>query len=684
VWSSASASAASNTIRNVTTSFGPSDTRRLVEHRTGRWQRPNLCGTRVAVFERSLRAVLGFAIVIAAMTHALVSAAVPLSPQFFNANLAAPSSRNVVLLVVLGAFVLAGGFGTLLLARDRPTATSSLEWWVRVCCPLIALPFLLALFRHDFLTEIEAALMLSVVVIAFERLVRVSVTAWAERPSRASAVALGQPGVAARAQGALSRFFESPRLLLATVGLLAVGQAVFLGLWSVWSHQRFGTYGFDLGIYDNIFNSTLHGQWLAVPTMGMGEAWSDVRRNHADFAVFYLLPLYALKPGAITLLWLQSFFIAGGAVPLFLFARNRLSPQAALAVAVAWLLYPALQSSQMYDYHPQHVGAFWVLCAIASLEHRRWKLYWFFFALGLLVREDVSIGLTALGLYSVLSGYRVKTGLASIFAACTYFVAMRFGVMQSGEFSGMYKNLIVPGEASGFGSILVTLMTNPSYAAKTLLTMEKARYLSQILAPLAFLPMRRGWLWLLMIPGFFLTILSTEYLPTIQISFQYVANWAAYMFPATVIALAALGARGDPEHRQKAAIAALLAGSVIANYQWGAYSPRWSMRGGFVEVPLLRPTQTDVDREAALQGLLEKVPATARLCTGDRIQAHTTGVHVSNWPLRFGVGSCEWLLWSDLPGDLGSEHGAAALVQGTYTVVEQRNGVTLARKRDAL
>lgn len=634
-----------------------------------------------AVLERSLRAVLGFAIVIAALAHTVASLAVPLSQQFFKSNIVPSSSREILLVAVIGAFALAGCFGAVLLARDTAAAAWSLWWWTRLCAPAVTLPFVGALFRHDFLTEIEAAVLLSLVVIALERLVRVSLGAWAERPPKAAPVAPpGRPlARIARAKAALS----SPRLTFFTLVTLAAAQAVFLGLWSVWSHQRFGTYGFDLGIYDNIFNNTLHGNWLAVPTMDMPERWADLRKNHADFAVFYLLPIYGLRPDATTLLWLQSIFIAGGSVPLYLFARKRVPTSVAFAVSLAWLLYPALQSSQMYDYHPQHIGAVWVLCAIAALEHQRWRLYWLFFTLALLVREDVSIGLTSLGLYCALSGYRVKTGLATVFAACSYFIGIRFAVMQSGEFSGMYKNLIGPGESVGFGSILVTLITNPTYAAKTLLTMEKARYVSQILAPLVFLPTRRPMLWLLMIPGFFLTILSTEYLPTIQIGFQYVANWAAYVFPAAVIALAALGAMEDHRHRQTAAVVALLCGSLIANYQWGAYSPRWSMRGGFAEVPLARPTQADIDRETALKGFLERVPAGSRLCTSDRIQAHTTSVHLNNWPLRSGVKGCDWMMWSDLSGDLGSEHGSAALTPGVITLVETKNGITLARKKDS-
>lgn len=629
-----------------------------------------------------MRAVLGFSIISAAIAHAVATATASLTPKFFADNIAAGGERQLLLLLVMAVFAAAAAMGVVLVARQTAEATKALGWWVRLCSPAVMLPVFLALLRHDFLTEIETALLLALAVIGLERLMRESLAAYAQRPLPAVTVT-ARPTAIAKVADAVQRLLSSARFTFWLLLSLAAAQGIFLLVWAVWSHQRFGTYGFDLGIYDNIFYSTLHGQPLAVPTMGMPDAWADLRQNHADLATFYLLPLYALRPNATTLLALQAAFISFSAIPLYFFVRRVVSVPMALLLGIAWLLYAPLHSSQMYDYHPQHIGAAWVLCAIASLEYRRYRLYWLFFVLAILCREDVSIGLTALGLYLVLSGHRVKTGFATVGLACLYFVTLRFGLMQNTAFSGMYKNLIVPGEPAGFGSILVTMASNPTYVGKTLLTMEKARYVAQIFAPLAFLPMRRPLLWVLMIPGLFLTLLSTEYLPTIQISFQYVANWAAYMFPAAAIALAAYPATTDGLVKRRAAAVALLFGSLVANYQWGAYSPRLSIRGGFVEVPLQRPSPKDAERETAIGELLAKVPPEARLCTADRIQAHTTALHQSNWPLKSGVGSCQYLLWSEVPGDLGSEHGRAAIAANTAELIEKKADVSLAKVKAA-
>jgi hypothetical protein len=41
------------------------------------------------------------------------------------------------------------------------------------------------------------------------------------------------------------------------------------------------------------------------------------------------------------------------------------------------------------------------------------------------------------------------------------------------------------------------------------------------------------------------------------------------------------------------------------------------------------------------------------------------------------------MLWSDLGGDLGAEHAGPALLVGSITLVEARNGITLAKKKEA-
>ena len=101
------------------------------------------------------------------------------------------------------------------------------------------------------------------------------------------------------------------------------------------------------------------------------------------------------------------------------------------------------------------------------------------------------------------------------------------------SFIWMYRDLVPSGDAS-FGGVLKTAIANPAYTLNTLLERDKVLYLLNLFVPLAFIPLRRPIGFFCCILGFFFTLLSTGYGPLIQTSFQYTANWTAYLFIAIV------------------------------------------------------------------------------------------------------------------------------------------------------
>ncbi len=628
------------------------------------------------MFARASRSVVGFGLITSLLMLTLATLASRPLPAFFGTNLLPSPDRRWLVLIPLLSAALSVGWAAWLVFKDPERSTPALEWWVRLTCPVVVLPVLTGLLKQGFVSDADVAFILTLSVIALERLMRVSLSAWNELPETS------KPGWFIALRTRALAFVRNPRAMLGAVVALTAAQATLIGLWSVWSHQRFSTYGFDLGQYDSVFACTLHGRWLAMPPLGLDDNWSDVVNNHADFGTFFLLPFYALFPDAKTLLVLQAIIVAGGAIPLFFFAKRRLNPGAAFVVAVAWLAWAPFHTSQLYDFHWQLVAASLVVCALAALEYGRLKTWWVFFGLAIICREDVSIGLTALGLYLFFSGERPKVGLVSVVAAGLFFALLRFAVMRNLSFANIhYAGMQAPGEGNGFGAVLKTLISNPAYSLRELLTWEKLRYVAQIFAPLAFLPMRRAWLWILMLPGLFLTLLTSGPLPPIQIGFQYVGNWAAYMFPAVAIALAAYGTTAEGNIKRRAALVAMACATLVASIQWGAYSPRLSLRGGFFEVPLKMPTSVDREREATLLEFMEQVPADVALCTSERVQPHTTSLHLWNITMRSGVERCEYLLWSNITPDPGAENGPTALSSGKFELVDRRSGLTLAKRK---
>ena len=88
-------------------------------------------------------------------------------------------------------------------------------------------------------------------------------------------------------------------------------------------HRSLASRIFDLGIYDNIMWNTMHGRVLGCDFVRGGNHVTA----HVDPVLVLLTPLYALAPGAETLIALQAAAVLSGAAPVFLLAL-RLSSDA--------------------------------------------------------------------------------------------------------------------------------------------------------------------------------------------------------------------------------------------------------------------------------------------------------------------------------------------------------------------
>jgi len=633
-----------------------------------------------AVLAPALRASLALGVVSAALIHVFASALMPVGPSFVVNNALTADKRMMLALAMIAAFGITAAVSTGLWFFEKSRSTKGLQWLARLLCPIVLAPLIVALGQRDFGEEISEAMVFAVFIVAFEQFMRVSLEAWAERhtvrpPLSEETLPTALLSLIKRVGHA---FASRPKLVLGTVIFGVIAQALYMSIFAIWSHQRFTTYGYDLGQYDSIFTNTLHGHWLAIPALGWEENWSELVNNHADLGVFYMLPFYAIYPRAETLLVMQAVVVASAAVPVYLFAKNRLPTGWAFLLAVGWLGYPPLHGAQLYDVHMQPFGMAFTVWAISMVDRQKWVGYWIFFTMAILCREDVSIGLAMLGLFMVLSGARVRTGIASMIVAALFFLTLRFVLMKNTGFSDVFKELFPTGER-GFGAIIKTLITNPGFVAKSLMTWEKFRYVAQLFAPLAFIPVRKPSLWLVFVPAFILTLLSTAYLPTIQISFQYISNWSGYAFLAIALVLAAYQHGGELV-KMRAAGTALFVGLTLGNLQYGAWQPNPVVHGGFVDVPFLAPSPADRQREKDLQELMALVPVDASLAASDRVQPHVTW-HVRTYSLKDALYDCDYLLWSDLGGDPGNDRGQRAVASGDYVVFATRGGSILARKK---
>jgi uncharacterized membrane protein len=564
------------------------------------------------------------------------------SQAFYASNvLGAPGRLRLLVSLGVGALLpvlAAGGYAL----RKRAAAQPRLERLARLLCPLLLSGFLPGFFVWEFgqKSTLQYLFLLVLLVLATQCLWRISLREWAT---------VQAPGFLARPWSRFSQFCDrhASALALGTVLLAAAGYAAYTGYYTVRQHRLIQTFAFDLGIYDNLMSGALHGKLFRSPVL-----FGDMRHNylagHAEYGMLLFLPFYALRPGAETLLILQSLLLGFSAVPLFLFARTRLSQGLSALLSVAYLLFAPLHGPNFYDFHWLPLAIFFHFWLYFALATRR---TWLAIAMVLVlfsIREDIALGLSVLGAFLCLTGERVRFGLGLFLVSVVWFVINKFVIMRlagSWWFENIYVELFADGQ-SGYGSILKTILSNPTYTLTTLAREPKLVYFFHLLTPLAFLPVRRLALVALLLPGFFFTLLTTNYWPTTSIAFQYTTHWIPYLFLATALSLWLMGREPDGKVKRRAAVIALVFALTSHSYNFGAILQRQSFVGGFSNIKF-QSAPDSVKRYDALMQLVRRIPPEASVAATEYLNPHVSA-RVEAYTFRYDVPVVDYILVSKL------------------------------------
>jgi len=587
---------------------------------------------------------------------------------FARDNVLDSLERRQLMTWMLAVSTAVGVLGTAFVALTTARGRAMIRSTAHVVAPLALIGFVPALMARGLWDPLTTVVAMGAFIVMLESLLRVSLREVSQLTGAVQTVP------SARGRG--------PRIAAFLVVLLcAAFYAAYMSRYTLYNHRRFGTFGFDLGQYNNIFWSTLHGYPFRDSPLGLVSNWQELG-NHAELSVIFLLPFYAIRPNAETLLIMQACILGLGAIPIYLFASRRLPNVYACALAVSYLLYAPLHGSNFYDFHFQPIAATFVLFTIYFVDVRRWVWTSIFYVVAIGCREDISIGLTVLGLFFALTGYRARAGMVMAAVGTAYFVVMKFYVMPhfwSSWFAEIYKDLYPkPSGPHSFAGVIQTLITNPIHVFRTLLTSDKLRYFLQIVTPLAFLPLRRAHFLPAIVPGAIFTLLTTAYQPTVDIGFQYSGHFTAYIFPAAALMLAAYRSERQGYINLRAATVALVVGTLLCTIHWGAFPPRGTIKGGFVQVGFAHPSATDEQKARDLAELEAMIPSAASLSVTEEELPHMAG-HLNVLTLRFGTNAADYLLYGVNSGGSGAAN--QALTMGEYVEVARRPGLVLLKRK---
>jgi uncharacterized membrane protein len=458
-------------------------------------------------------------------------------------------------------------------------------------------------------------------------------------------------------------------------GAVALYVVVFTR-WSLQNHFGFGTFGFDLGIFDQ-------GMWLL---SRFKEPFVTVRGlnlfgDHTSFILLPLVPLYWLFNNAAVLLVLQSVALGAGAVPAFLIGREKLRDERlAFLIALSYLAIPAVAWTNVEQFHPDAFEIPLALFALYFMFTRRWRAFFAFVVLLLLVKEDVALLTVPLGIYVAIR-YDRRVGLVTAVGSAIWFALNQWVILPSFGESPVNYGGRVTDQFGGYGGFIETVFLRPWEIVRIALGPERPAYLWQLLAPLALVPLLAPGLLLVSIGPLLSNTLSTF---GYQHSIHY--HYSTLIIPI-LVAAAVVGIARFRSKRIRAALTSLVTVSALTTgYLWG---------------PLDRDEQPIGDpgsaQSAAIRDVIGVVPSNASVSAIYNLVPHLTHrVHIYEFPnpwrarnwgdgRREGerLGVADEIEYVVVPDQMDTEEQSVVndLVAGDYSIIHNRDGYVVLERQ---
>ncbi len=299
---------------------------------------------------------------------------------------------------------------------------------------------------------------------------------------------------------------DAARLAVFSVYALIALYAIFFSFLSIRRHDALQSFGYDLGIFDQVIWNTAHGRWFANTVM---EDSPNFLGHHYAPLLIALTPLYWLWEDARMLLIAQSVVLALGALPVYWLARERIGARYGVAFAAAYLLFPSLQAGNLFDFHEVALAVPLLAFATYFLLKRRDLGFAICALLAMQAKEDIPLLVAMMGLYALVVQRRWKFGLAwiaasaAIFATAVYVIIPRAIEGSAHPFLSYYKE---------FGTtpleIIWNVVTQPAHTLAFLGPGWSLAYLLELLSPFGLLPLVAPLELLLLLPTLAINWLS--------------------------------------------------------------------------------------------------------------------------------------------------------------------------------
>jgi uncharacterized membrane protein len=233
-------------------------------------------------------------------------------------------------------------------------------------------------------------------------------------------------------------------------------------------HALLQSNAWDLGIFDQVIYLLSQGQQPISSLLGF-----HILGDHGAWIFYSLALLYKIYPDVHWLLAIQAIALALGALPTWHLARLAgLRERQALIVAAAYLLFPVVFNTNLFDFHADVFAAPALLWAI--LAARLGQVGWFCVAITLILgcKSVLALTVAGLGFWLLVFDKRRVCGTIALAAGIAWFL--------------FATEVMIP----SFGGAQKVALSRYAYLGDSALDIAK----NLVLKPGAILPIVFSWL----------------------------------------------------------------------------------------------------------------------------------------------------------------------------------------------
>jgi len=259
---------------------------------------------------------------------------------------------------------------------------------------------------------------------------------------------------------------------------------------------------------------------------------------HADFLLVFLSPLYAIWPHPKMLLLIQTFVVGAGAFFVYAIGKSIIkNKNIALAFAFTYLLNPAIQRTNLYDFHAVTLATTFLLGTYYFYLKKNYKYFAIFALLSALCKEQIWLIIALFGILLFIQQKKRLLGVIVFLVSIGIFYFLIWYAIPKTLGSQHFALSYYSDFGDSPSKVILTVLLSPQKILSIILQPNRIDYLIQLFSPHGYLSLLSPVFLLFTIPDLLINLLSSKQLFR-ELYYQYTANISPFIFIAAIQSIA--------------------------------------------------------------------------------------------------------------------------------------------------